>query len=331
MKAGVQLSWAGLGDRPEHSALAEGQSGTHVSVVPTFLVIGAAKSGTTSLWQYLSQHPQVFMHPGKQLNFFSYAGDLHFAGPAPRDLKRRIISDIASYSAQFRGVGSERAVGECSNSYLCSSAAAERIHRHLPGVKLLAILRHPAERAYSRFLQLVQTGREEERDFRTALDLERARIRDVWWPEFHYLKAGLYYSQLVPYTRLFHCGRIKVLLNEDLSADPDGTMRSVFEFLGVDPTFTPDASIKYSVTGLPRRRLVHKILSGLRAARPYATPYFSESQLNRILRIAGAVNERNLVKPRLLPDIRRKLIDGYREDTLKLQDLLQRDLSSWLV
>ncbi len=299
--------------------------------LPNMLVIGAGKAGTTSLWHYLKQHPQVFMHPRKQLNFFWLEGEIaDFNGPGPRDPTLLFINNVTEYSTQFSTAYNEIVVGEASNSYLYSAKAAKRIWHYVPHVKLVAILRDPAERAYSRYLQLVQTGRERETDFESALNLEEARVRDRWWPDFHYVRMGRYYDQLEPYLDLFPMSQIKIYLHEDLHSDPLALMQDLFRFLDVDPAFIPDLSNRYSVSGISRNRIVHTLLSKARAARPFVERNLSQVQRDRIIHFAGRVNNQNLSKPPLLPELRLKMIQGYRDDTLKLQDIIQRDLSAWI-
>jgi Sulfotransferase family len=301
------------------------------TTMPNFLIIGAAKAGTTSIWRQLRQHPQIYMHPKKQVNFFALKDeDLNFRGPAPRDSTLHSITTIEAYRAQFSGVTDEVAVGEASNLYLYSPRAAERIRHYVPDVKLIAILRHPADRAYSRFLHLVREGREPITDFAKALEEEEARIHDRWYPDFHYLRVGLYYAQLKRYFDLFPREQIKVYLQEDLKSDPYGLLRDVFQFLEVDDTFIPDITIKYNVSGIPKNRSLHVFLQKLRSIRPYVEWFLSEGQRQRILRVASDIHNRNLTKPQHSPEVRRQLIERYRDDTLKLQHLIQRDLSAWL-
>jgi hypothetical protein len=299
--------------------------------MPNFLIIGAAKCGTTSIWHQLEQHPQIFIHPKKQLNFFAFEDkDWEFRGPGRRDSTLHSITTIEAYRAQFEGVANEVAVGEASNLYLYEPRAAGRIRHHIPHVKLIAILRHPAERAYSRFLHLVREGREQITDFARALDEEGTRIRYHWWPDFHYLHVGLYHAQLKRYFDLFPRDQIKIYLQEDLKSDPLGIMQDLFRFLGVDDTFAPDTTIRYNASGIPKNRALHLALQKLREVRPAIEGYLPEGLRQHLLRIAIDINNQNLTKPRLTPEVRARLVDGYREDTLKLQNLIQRDLSAWL-
>jgi hypothetical protein len=299
--------------------------------MPNFLIIGAAKAGTTSVWRQLKQHPQIFMHPKKQLNFFALEGeDLDFRGPGPADSTLHSITDIEAYRAQFDEVEGETAIGEASNLYLYNASAAERIRHYLPHTKLIAILRHPAERAYSRYLHLVREGREQITDFGRALEEEERRVRDHWWPDFHYVRMGLYHAQLKPYFDLFPKSQIRVYLHEDLKLDLDGVLRDIFRLLEVDDTFVPDTTIKYNVSGIPKNKALHLFLQELRSIRPFAERFIPETQRQHLLRVASTIHNRNLTKPQLPSEIRAELIERYREDTLKLQHLIQRDLSAWL-
>jgi hypothetical protein len=299
--------------------------------MPNCLIIGAAKSGTTSLWHQLQHHPQIFMHAGKQLNFFSSEGGANgFRGPPPRDVAARTITTVEAYRLEFSDALGNKVIGEASNSYLYDPRAAVGIKHHIPDAKLIAILRHPAERAYSRYLQLVRSGREVISDFMLALREEDSRIDEGWWPDFHYLHMGLYYQQLIRYFSLFEREQIRIYLFEDFQRDPLAVAQDAFRFLGVDPTFVPDTRIAYSASGIPRNRVLHLLLQEARALRPLAERYLSGRALHSVLVAAGKLHNRNLVKPPLSPDARQWLIERYRDDTLSLQALLGRDLSSWL-
>jgi hypothetical protein len=300
---------------------------------PNFLIVGAARSGTTAIWQYLRQHPQVYLSTRKHTRFFAYETETpSFNGPAPtRPTLPYAIADVESYHALFDGVTNEVAIGEASHSYLYKPEAADRIREYGSGMKLIAILRNPAERAYSNHAQMVRNGRERITDFALALEQEEVRIRDNWWPEFHYVRVGLYHRQLKRYFDLFERDRIRVYLYEDLGSDPTGMLRDVFRFLDVDDSFVPEASVRYNASGLPRNGAVHLLLQRLRRARPVAEQLLPEKHNRRLLRIGGGLHNRNLVRTRLSPEVRRKVIDTYfRDDIMELEGLIERDLSAWL-
>ena len=110
--------------------------------LPNFLIIGAAKSGTSSVFAYLGQHPQVFASPSKEPNYFALADQrVAFTGPGDEIINQASITDVRQYQALFRTAKSASAVGEASTLYLYSPAAAAAIRRHIPDVRIIAILR----------------------------------------------------------------------------------------------------------------------------------------------------------------------------------------------
>lgn len=322
--------------------LRDGKPTTAATVVkkPNFVIIGAAKSGTTAVWHYLKQHPKIYMSPLKHTRFFAFeVENPGFIGPPPKQRGPTAqnpgmpyaITDIDVYHALFDGVRDEVAVGEASHSYLYQPRAAERIRGYAPGMKLIAILRNPADRAFSHYRQMVRDGREPIDDFVRALDEEGARVRDNWWPDFHYVQIGLYHAQLQRYFDLFRRDQIKIYLYEDLNSNPSGVLQDVFRFLGVDDTFVPEATVRYNASGIPKNETLHLILQKLRRFRPVAQRVVPETQYRHLLSLGSNLHNRNLTKPRLSPELRKRVIAEYfREDILELQRLIQRDLSAWL-
>lgn len=291
--------------------------------LPDFLIIGAQKSGTTALYNFLRQHPQVYMPLEKEPHFFTYeGGEPDFAGPGRGWVTP--ITSIESYRKLFAEVSSEKAIGEASPSYIYFEKACERIRHYVPEAKLIAVLRHPAERAYSNFLHSIRTGREPLGNFERALEEEETRVRDNWGPLWHYRRKGFYHEQLKRYFDVFDRDQIRVYLYEDLIADPVGVSQDVFGFLDVDDAFVPDSSGRYNVSGVPRNKALNALLTKSNNIAPVAKRY-----IPRTLR--RYVESKVLVKPpRLSPETRLLLIEIYRHDILELQDLIGRDLSDWL-
>jgi hypothetical protein len=302
---------------------------TAAATMPNFLIIGAAKSGTTSLYHYLRQHPQIYMSPVKEPKFFALAGEkFDYRGPGDQeDMQHHSITNIETYHALFEKAFNQSAIGEASTLYLYSPKAAAQIRRYIPEAKLIAILRHPVDRAYSNFLYMVRRGNERLRDFTLALQEEEARIRAGWMPSWHYRQRGFYYTQLKRYFDIFSRDQIKVYLFEDLTTHPTGLMRNIFQFLGVDNTFTPNISTKHNISGLPKNEAWHNFFIGPNPIKTAFRPFMSAG-LRR--RVSAKLRNQNLVKPPLSPETRRQLIDLYRSDILQLQELIRRDLSQWL-
>lgn len=201
--------------------------------MPNFFVVGAQKAGTTSLYHYLDQHPEIYMSPAKEPFFFDHeidsSGRLIRQKFGRRSLSRKPrFATIGEYQALFDGVREEKAIGEASPLYIYAPGTAERIKRYVPEARIVALLRNPADRAYSAFLYAVRIGVEPLTDFAQALEDEDRRIRDNWHYVYRYRDRGLYCRQLKAYFDVFGPERIGLWLYEDLKDDPQEISRSVY-------------------------------------------------------------------------------------------------------
>lgn len=289
--------------------------------MPNFLIIGAHKAGTTSLYRYLDQHPQIFMSALKEPHFFSFLNHpLNFNDPGFNPATLRSVSTIEDYQSLFLEAGDAIAVGEASPSYLYMPQAASNIFHYLPEVKLIAILRNPADRAYSNFLHCrARKYHEPLEDFAEALKAEAARIVDNWSPLWHYKQMGFYYEQLRRYYQLFPKEQIQIFLYDDFQTDPSAMLRKIFLFLQVSPEFESDLTKRHNVSGVPKNegwRLMVQYLSWTRALLP--------------ARAKQTVKKRVLIRPPFPVAVRKQLIKLYKEDIRQLQALIQRDLTHWL-
>jgi hypothetical protein len=297
--------------------------------MPNFLLIGAAKSGTTSLYHYLRQHPHIYMSPVKEPKFFCFEGDRpNFQGPGDEEeINRKCVTTIEAYRALFREVADETAVGEASSMYLYYSKAPERIRHHIPGVRLIAVLRNPVERAYSSYLHCVRDRGEPLGDFAEALREEENRINKGWGPLWHYKTAGFYADQLRRYFDTFERGQIRIYLYEDLKTDAADVLEDIFGFLGVDDSYTPDISLRHNVSGVPKSPVLHALLNKPNPIKTFLKPLIPAGPRKML---NHKITDRNLLRPRLSPTVRRELAEAYSEDIERVQDLIQRDLSKWL-
>ncbi len=222
------------------------------SRLPTFLVIGAARSGTTALYLYLRQHPNVFMCRDKETNFFAFEGEaLDFRGPGAEFVNNSVVT-LNAYRRLFADAPESAAIGEASPLYLYSPHAAERIHARLPAVRLIAILRNPIEQAYSHYLYARKEAIEPLADFMAALDAQEDRRRARWQPLFQYVDFARYNVQLRRYLAHFRRDRLKLFLYEDFAADPARVTQEIFRFIGVDDSFVPDVSVRANAGGVPK-------------------------------------------------------------------------------
>jgi hypothetical protein len=298
-------------------------------ILPNFLIIGAAKSGTTAIYTYIKQHPDIFMSSPKELRYFSYRG------PYPEGLDEKYIhkgvTTFEEYIAHFSEVKDEKIIGEASPMYLYVPGTAERIHAVIPNVKLFAILRNPIDRAFSAYMHAIRDWLEPSSSFKMALEKEQERIEAGWGILWHYIKAGFYYEQLNRYYEIFDPCQIKVVLYNDLVKTPGELMKSIFDYLEVDPNFIPDMIAKPNVSGFPKNSKFHKFMYRLfmqdNIIKHVGRKLFSESFRRRVM-----VNMRliNLEKRSMPDDIRKQLKDLFVDDIRKLENLIDRDLAFWL-
>ncbi|NOT28711.1 MAG: sulfotransferase [Acidobacteria bacterium] len=319
--------------------------------LPNFLLIGAAKAGSTSIHEYLKQHPQIFMSARKEPNYFAFRGGVPvFRGPdegaAPRayeGLEHRLrvakyaesITTDKEYLALFEDSNGQPARGESSVSNLYFPEAAPRIRETLDDVKLIAIFRNPVDRAFSKFCQFRRDGLEPLSDFGEAVDAEADRVRDGWSPTWYYIARGMYHEQLTRYTDRFPRDRMLLLLYDDFEVDPRATLRRIFGFLGVDDEFVPDLTERHNVSKrteyAPRSRQLHRWLGN-----PKLTGGSGSRKRGIVARLRRAVadaNTRELPSRHpgpLAPALRERLVEVFRQDVQSLGRLLGRDLSAWL-
>ena len=294
--------------------------------LPNFLVIGAGRSGTTSLHHYLKAHPDVFLPAVKSPSHFYCRG----AAPAnggDRHHADSFVADPADYEALFDGVRGHTAIGEVSPAYLATIHAAPRIADRVPDVKLVALLRHPVDRTFARFVGRRRDGLEHRTGFADVVrdDLKAPLVRDE--AAGTYLPAGFVSHFLATYLDRFSRDRIRIDLFEDFQRDPAGVMRNIYAFLGVDPAFAPDVSRRHNQSGgVIRNQALRRAWVQSAMLRARLRPYLPEAMRDRMLRLAT----RNLDPVRLEPTIRAELTELYRDDIVRLSVLLNRDLSHWL-
>ena len=285
--------------------------------IPNFMIFGVAKAGTTSLFHYLDQHPQVFMCPVKGTNYFGYedARDWKWTDegepPFLRNFQAKTFEEFESY---FSGVTDEIAIGEVSPQYFRCPTAASRIRECIPKMKLIASLRNPADRAFSGFLMRVRRG-----------DAVKSPYEELTLTSSH-VKEGFYYRRLKRYFDNFPRDQIRIYIFEEFKKDPVKIILDMFDFLGVDPSFIPDTTTKHNPAAVPKNRFLNSLFFDPTLIRMVKS-VFPE----RMHQLAKRVQQQNLTAaPKLPPDLRLRLLDFYREDICKLEQLLDKDLSIWL-
>ncbi|NUQ81785.1 MAG: sulfotransferase [Bacteroidetes bacterium] len=287
---------------------------------PNFLLIGANKGGTTSIYNYLKSHPDIFVSPAKEPSFFIFEGkEIPFI-PGTRKLAP-YATTLEDYEKLFETVDGEKAVGECSTGYLTNLKVIPRIKELLPDVRIVAVLRNPIERAYSNYRDYVARGIEN-RTFSKAIREEMESIRSgSSYGHRPYLQYGMYAEGLAGYLSAFGKDRVHVIFFEDLNKDPLGTMRSVYRFLEVDDSHVPNVEERRNVSDKSDK--IHLL------KRQKAITWLKNIVPGSFRSILKPMLQSMIKGDQLTPAIRRELRDFFVGDIRKLESLVQRDLSAW--
>ncbi len=302
--------------------------------LPNFLIVGAAKSGTTSLNYYLKQHPQIYMSPVKEPKFFT-AQFLKFPlnGIGDDKVEKRMVKTFDEYKNLFKWVTPERkAIGEASvDNLYYHQKTISYIKHYLDEPKIIILLRNPVFRAFSAYKHLVRDGREFV-SFEKGLQLEDERIKNNWEFIWFYKDVGFYYEQVKDYIKEFK--RVKIFLTDDLEKNPLKVVKETYEFLEVDPSFVPDVSVKYNVSGVPKSKMFSVTLKKANTLGSVLEPVVNTLFPKKGIKIVSWIEKiraKNLESPEMKPETKEYLQTLYKENILKLQDLIKRDLSNWLM
>jgi hypothetical protein len=291
-------------------------------MLPNFIVIGAAKAGTTALYWYLAEHSAVFMSPVKETNYFAYgldaAGQLLYGDP---EVHRFPVRSLTDYEQLFADVGDAVAIGEASPIYLECPQAAGRIRGLLPGARIICGLRHPVDRAYSDYLMYLRSrGR--------RLDPARDLTAAAAWarPDSHWMRIGRYHPQLARYFETFPRSQVHVFLFDDLKRHALRVMQEVYRFLDVDPTFVPDFETPHNIGGMPANMLLERFFKSS-AIRTAVSPWVPKQAANWVRRLRA----RNMQQAPPLPaELRQELTSHFQDDIVKTSELIGRSLKHWL-
>jgi len=288
-------------------------------LLPNFFIVGAGKSGTTSLYNYLSEHPQIYMSPIKEPHYFAFIGEKPY-GPWSTYHKLVVINKIADYKKLFDNVKTEIAIGEASVSYLFYPNSAGNIRKLIPNAKIIILLRNPIDRAFSNYQQSVRLGIEH-LTFEEALMLQDKISHQ-------YIPQSMYYKQVKRYIDLFGKNRVKIYITEDFKNEPLNILKDLFCFLKVDSNFMPNFDSKYNVgSGSPKSLILNDFIVKQNILKNILKPFlpFKIREYVRKLLI-----NKNMTRYTIAKETRQKLKILFRDDVNKLANLIGQDLSEWL-
>ena len=299
---------------------------------PNFFIVGAPKCGTTAMYEYLRQHPDIFMPHVKEMHHFG--SDIQMQNPLATRRKERDI--YLSYFDQWSG---EKRIGEASVFYLASQFAAQEIHDFDPDAKIIIMLRDPASMLYSWYWQLRFTGVETLETFEEALAAESRRKQGMDIPEYTNWVNTLFYTEMVCYTEqvkryfdVFGQDQVHVILFDDFKSDTETVYRNLLTFLGVQESFVPDFPVVNAhkvIRSRPLQRFFsyppqwYKSLLGLGRK---IVPLSIRNTVNHSIRSFNTIPTK---REPMKPETRKQLKKQFRDEIISLANLLERDLSHW--
>jgi hypothetical protein len=298
--------------------------------LPNFFVVGAPKSGTTSLYIYLKQHPQVFLPQKKELNYF--CADLHFKNPMLTK------SQFESYYSKLKH---QKAIGEVSVWNLLSAASPENIFQFNPYAKIIIVLRNPVDMMYALHSNHIYSGNENILDFEKALAAEEARKTGKMIPEnIRCAIEGLFYKSVASYSRqvkkyfdVFGNEKVKVILFDDFVNQTATVFKEVLEFLEVDINFAPEFKA-FNISKTTRSNVLKKITTNppqfVKHVGRILFPHQS-AQRDWLMRKLWKLNSKKIIRKEMDAELRRKIISDLTPEIIQLQQMLNRDLSHWLL
>lgn len=275
--------------------------------LPTFLICGAKKSGTTSLYRYLDEHPEICMSDPKETNFFYAHYDKGWEW-------------LASH---FPDCSDAVAIGEASTMTMASEQAPARIAEHLSDVKLLFVLRNPITRAYSQYYFYLYTGNAATpASFHEIIRDEQSAFRN------EIIQLGKYDEQLARFDECFSPDQMKVILSSDLRRETLRVVQDVYAFLGVNPDYVPSASDRYNETRYPTSPAsyywIRKLWQPVRLVADRLVPQTADRLRARARSVLF-----DEAKPEMRDEDRAYLRAIYAETIARLEQRLDRDLSHW--
>tara|TARA_B100000768_G_scaffold31666_1_gene30140 strand:+ start:3513 stop:4415 length:903 start_codon:yes stop_codon:yes gene_type:complete len=293
--------------------------------LPNLLIVGAAKCGTTSLHNYLKQHPDIFMSKQKEPHFL-------INSDIGEDRIHKAITVLEDYEDMFKTDSIYKYKGESSVMYLAfPEFSIKNIKKYLdPDVKIIIMLRNPVERAFAGYLHNLRYNPSENLSFEEAFEKSEARYyqqRDIT-PDTRYLHVGNYYSQVESFMSMFN-DNVLVIMYEDYVNDIDLCLANVFDFLDIDK-ISVDTSRRHMVGGwIFKRKFLRNLLIPKNNFKSLIKSFLPNKKIRKAVK-QKIMNMSTVKNPSISKDMHKKLTEYYRKDIDNLSKLLNKELNCWI-
>jgi hypothetical protein len=296
-------------------------------MLPNFFIAGVSRSGTTSLYHYMSQHPLIDFPELKEPRYFSHGSVvLPQKGPGDYTVDQKLVATWDDYCAIYEGL-ENTFIGDASSEYLYNykSVIPETLKR-LGDIPIILMLRNPVDRSYSAYNNLVRDGRET-LPFEQALEKEEERKEANFDEMWHYTSVSKYSKSVDAFKANF--SKVKVLIFEEFIENPEKYVAEIFDFMGAPQLERVNTAITYSKSGKPKSKLI-TLLFGRNSS-------LGNTIRNIVFSILGRTNVEKLGKhfmsenKELSKDIRIRLFEYFASDIEELEKVLGRDLNLWKI
>ena len=293
-------------------------------------IVGAAKSGTSSLYNYVNIHPEIFMSNIKEPHYFAVNFvDIGGSTTKIKDTKyihRKVVNNLDEYTSLFSSAYNYKFRGEASPSYLWAPTAAQKIFSYNPNSKIIILLRDPIQRAFSHYLMDLKSGSQLNSSFYKALINDKKCLPKIWGKAHLYMELGLYSKSVKSYIDLFGKENVKIILFDDLKICTDFVLEQLFNFLEVNSDLS---QIKIN------SKVVYNKFEGLNSAKLYSIKNYliNKNILNKvpfkgaILKMVSNVVRKNSQNINIDKKAVSYLSEIYKSDLILLQDFLDIDIS----
>ena len=288
-------------------------------------IVGAAKSGTTSLASYLGQHQDIFVPIIKEPKYFSLHENIFpHCGPGDTVVDSNVVKTASEYKKLYIGAENQIYRVDASVDYLFCEGAAARIWKYNNKARIIIILRNPVDRAYSAYMHMVRDGREV-LSFEDALNKEGERAENNWEFFWRYRECGMYYQQVKRYYKYFPSSQINVVTFDELARNADMLIDRIMSFLEIGRAYEIDTSRRLNESGIPKNRLLHTLFNKDNSIKSIIKRIIPAVIRNAI---KDKVTENNLSK-QTMPLISRKYLEGYYDEDVILLEKLLRGKLHW--
>lgn len=291
------------------------------------IIGGAPKSGTSALYRYFEQHPQICLAKKKELHFFSKEWlEVNCAGKGDKYVLAEVPKTFDDYLSYFSECKKEPVIADISPSYLHHYKSAHQIKDLLgTSVRFVFLLRNPADKAYSQYMHLVGVGRET-LNFENALKIEKERIIQGYSDMWLYKNSSLYAKPIQTFIDVFGTNNVKVILYDDFRSNQDQCLKEICSFAGIDDAFKFQAAEGINRSGKPKSSLVSKLIAP--NSFTFVMRRLIPQRLGRFLR--NFIKNLNTgAKPEIPVELKTQLLMECKEDIQKLETILNKK-TGWL-